>query len=262
MKCSFDNCHEEPKIKGMCKRHYNRIIMAERRGGYKKVGDFCKNGHKIEGDNAQFYMNHGTERVRCRVCNQVPAVRVKIGDSCKHGHIIAGSNLVRSMRDGKEFYRCRECVNTTQRNRRQRAIENGTIDELREREAFRKRMYVQKNRPDEYQKELARSDKLLTDEVRKGSATFNSLKYLKLGRRAGQASQALEEAFERARAKCYSNPGPYIDYEYGDEPSQAEAYKLCEDCPLMVECGRFAAAYRPPIGVWAGEVWIDGKIKK
>jgi hypothetical protein len=37
---------------------------------------------------------------------------------------------------------------------------------------------------------------------------------------------------------------------------------LCEGCPLLVECGRFAAAYRPPLGVWAGEVWVDGKIRK
>jgi hypothetical protein len=109
---------------------------------------------------------------------------------------------------------------------------------------------------------LKRADKLLESEVKKGSATFNSLKYLKLGKRASQASQALEDAFDRARAKCYSNPGPYMDYEEGEDPRPIDAYRLCEGCPLMVECGRFAAAYRPPIGVWAGEVWVDGKVKK
>jgi hypothetical protein len=123
-------------------------------------------------------------------------------------------------------------------------------------------MNLEKNHPEKYRKELERYDELLTQEVRKGSATYNSLKYLKLGRRAGQASQALEEAFERARAKCYGDPARYMDYEEGCEPIAIDAYRLCEGCPLLAECGRFAAAYRPPMGVWAGEVWIDGKVKR
>jgi hypothetical protein len=262
MSCSFEDCQDDAKVKGMCTRCYARVTTAERRGGYKQVGDFCKKGHKIEGDNAQFYMNHGVERVRCAECNKTPATRVSIGDKCKYGHIVAGENLSRIKRDGKEFFRCRECSNERHRERRRRAVENGTIDIIREYEAQRKRESAERRRPSEYAKSLKRADKLLASEVKKGSATFNSLKYLKLGKRASQASQALEDAFDRARAKCYSNPAPYIDYDEGEDPRPIDAYRLCEGCPLMVECGRFAAAYRPPIGVWAGEVWVDGKVKK
>ena len=140
--------------------------------------------------------------------------------------------------------------------------ETGEIYAIREYDKMRRRAWMEKNKPSEYAKELEREDKLLANEVKKGSATFNSLNYLKLSKRAGQASQALEDAFDRARAKCYGNPRRYMDYEEGREPSAIDAYKLCEGCPLMVECGRFAAAYRPPLGVWAGEVWVDGKVKK
>ena len=243
-------------------RHYARVATATRRGGYKQVGDFCSKGHKIEGDNAQFYLNHGIQRVRCHLCNQAPAQKINIGDECSKGHIIAGDNLMRIKKDGKEFFRCRECANESNRRRRERAKQNGDIDAIREYDARRRRAWHEKNKPSEYARELQRADKLLASEVKKGVATFNSLKYLKLGKRAAQASQALEDAFDRARAKCYSNPGPYIDYDEGQDPRPIDAYRLCEGCPLMVECGRFAAAYRPPIGVWAGEVWVDGKVVK
>lgn len=262
MTCSFENCQDAVKYKGMCGRHYARVTTATRRGGYLKVGDFCKKGHKLEGENAQFYMNHGVERVRCKVCNTAPQNKVKIGDSCKYGHKIAGENLARIKRDGKEYFRCRECMNARYRERRERAKENGEIDLLREYEARRRREWKMRTRPDEFERESRNADKLLKKEIREGSATFNSLKYLKLGKRASIASKALEDAYDRARAKCYSNPAPYIDYDEGREPRDIEAYKLCEGCPLMVECGRFAAAYKPPIGVWAGEVWVDGKVRR
>lgn len=263
MTCSFEDCDAKAECKGMCMRHYARVTTATRRGGYKQVGDFCNKGHKIEGENAQFYLNHGVQRVRCKECNsRPPAKKINIGDECHKGHIIAGANLARVKRDGKEFFRCRECMNQKYRDRRERAKQNGDIDIIREYDARRRREWREKNRPSEEAKEITRIDKLLSSEVKKGVATFNSLKYLKLGKRAAQASDALEKAFDRDRAKCYSNPGPYIDYEEGQEPRSIDAYRLCEGCPLMVECGRFAAAYRPPIGVWAGEVWVDGKVRK
>jgi len=29
---------------------------------------------------------------------------------------------------------------------------------------------------------------------------------------------------------------------------------------MLVECARFANAYRPPVGVWGGQVWRNGKV--
>lgn len=262
MTCSVEDCFDDAKVKGMCDRCYARVSMAKRRGGYKKVGDFCDKGHKIEGENAQFYLNHGVERVRCRECNCAPKNKIQIGDTCKKGHKIEGENLVRKKKDGQEVFRCRECSNIAARARRERAVQSGDIYAIRERDAERRRAWRLRQTPDLVEREIKENDRQLLSEVKKGSATFNSLKYLKLSKRAGQASQALEDAFDRARAKCYANPGPYIDYEEGEEPRQIDAYRLCEGCPLLVECGRFAAAYHPPIGVWAGEVYVDGKVKK
>lgn len=266
MVCSVEGCEEPKKYKGMCKRHYSKDYAAKRRGGYVKVGDFCKKGHKIEDSNAQFYMNHGVERVRCRLCNEKANNTLKIGDTCKWGHVVAGDNLMRIKKDGFEFFRCRKCNSRSNSTRLQRAIANGTVDEYRRKEnerARQRRLKRQLNSEHNGElKEIKDIDRLLSKEVKAGSATFNSLKYLKLGKRAGQASQALEAAFDNARAKCYANPGPYIDYEDGQEPRPIDAYRLCEGCPLLVECGRFAAAYHPPVGVWGGEVYVGGKVVK
>lgn len=91
--------------------------------------------------------------------------------------------------------------------------------------------------------------------------SYGGLNYLKLNKRQRLAWQPLEKAFDNERGLCYKNPGPYIDYEDGDEPHSSTAYALCYGCPMLVECGRFANAYKPVVGVWAGQVWINGKVK-
>lgn len=88
---------------------------------------------------------------------------------------------------------------------------------------------------------------------------YSQLNYLKLTRRAQRALIPLEAKYDEERSTCYANPGPWIDYDEDNPPTRREAYDMCNDCPMLVECGRFAAALKPYIGVWAGEVWQDGK---
>lgn len=88
---------------------------------------------------------------------------------------------------------------------------------------------------------------------------YSQLNYLRLTKRAQRALEPLEEKFDQTRSTCYQNPGPYIDYDEDDPPTKEDAYLICKACDMLVECGRFAAASKPYIGVWGGEVWQDGK---
>lgn len=88
---------------------------------------------------------------------------------------------------------------------------------------------------------------------------YSQLNYLRLGRRAQKAMKPLQEKFDETRSICYGNPAPYIDYDEEDPPTKEEAFLMCSGCEMLVECGRFAAASKPYMGVWGGEVYYDGK---
>ena len=87
-----------------------------------------------------------------------------------------------------------------------------------------------------------------------------ALVQIDLDKRGRDALNALMGKFPDAVAKCNNNPGPYMDYV--EEPTMIEAYEMCKGCPLLVECGRFANANGPEQGVWGGEVWKSGRVKK
>lgn len=99
-----------------------------------------------------------------------------------------------------------------------------------------------------------RADKM----IRKGKPD-NALNYLNLTKRAQRANEKLQKTLDQGQPNCHDNPGPYMDYPENHPPSPEQAYKLCKDCPVLADCARFASAYRPPMGVWGGEVYVDGK---
>jgi len=84
--------------------------------------------------------------------------------------------------------------------------------------------------------------------------------YLMLGARANRANNALWKAYRSNDPKCTGREDLYVDYDEDNPPTPDEAYLMCEGCPVLVECARFANAYKPPIGVWGGQVWKDGNI--
>jgi hypothetical protein len=85
---------------------------------------------------------------------------------------------------------------------------------------------------------------------------------LDLDKRGRDALNALVSRFEGREPRCYNDVATYMDYDDADEPTVYEAYEMCAGCPLLVECSRFANASGPEHGVWGGEVWKQGRVKK
>lgn len=164
--------------------------------------------------------------------------RSEIGDFCVKGHKIEGDNVHWRKHNGTMYLRCFICTKAKEERHKEK----------------RNEVRKEKTRAERY-------DKILSGEL-DGTAKYTGLNYLKLGKRAQKAWEPLEEAFDRTQSKCYDNPMPYVDYADEFPPDKDFAYELCKGCPMLVECGRFAAAYKPAVGVWAGEVWKDGSVYK
>ena len=213
-----------------------------------QIGDVCKKGHRIEGDNVQHYTNQGRPHVRCATCNQPPKNKPrKRGDICKNGHVIDGDNFAEKMAFGKLQVVCRQC----QRDAVKRYAKNHVTKDGR---TIRTSSNREKN-----EKQAARRAAERADEMIVAGKEDNALNYLRLAKRAERASIALHKKMVNTEPNCIDNPGPYIDYAEDDPPTKLQAFLMCQDCPVLVECARFATAYRPAIGVWGGEVYSDGK---
>lgn len=157
---------------------------------------------------------------------------VKLGDFCSKGHKIVGKNMRVKTVDGVAYLHCLQCSSG------KRKADKPETRTVRER-----------------YKDITELDGV-------AGSNYTGLNYLKLNKRSQRAWEPLEKAFDRTRSLCHENPGPYIDYDEGRPPTRDEAYMLCEGCPMLVECARFASAYKPIIGVWGGEVWENGKVVK
>jgi hypothetical protein len=217
-----------------------------------EIGDTCKHGHEISGDNIQYYVNQGKQRVRCAKCNQPPRhvnPAKKPGDICKNGHQIVGDNVGEKKTSAGISYFCKECRrNSVRIYSKKKNVWSSKEQEQADRNKTKAQLQAARRAAE-------RADDLITS-----GKEENALNYLKLTRRAERASDALQKAMLTRRAKCADNPGPWIDYDEENPPSKNRAYLMCVDCPVLVECARFASAHRPAIGVWGGEVYEQGKI--
>lgn len=179
--------------------------------------------------------------------------RVEVGDLCKYGHKIEGANIV--LRNGGKSISCRQCMYNTQKLYAQSPKGKAA--------AARKTITDQQRHRKNAQKNAAaiakRVDLKLVAEIKSG-ASYSSISYLKMNKRASDASLALEDQYSKGRSKCFGKPEKYMDYDEDKLPTNAEAYELCNGCPMLVECARFASALKPPIGVWGGQVYSLGKV--
>ena len=259
MICSIDGCFSENiKARGLCKKHYDAYqyqVKRARQGSGVQLGDFCKKGHKIEGGNAQVYKSKlGNDVLRCRTCNAMTTRKKNVlGGRCVNGHDLTKENLYRHPTQGN--LRCLSCKRARDK---QRWSEYVNSEEYQRKKIERTRAKQIQTNKDKTRAE--RYDVILSGELDGTQGKYTGLNYLKLNKRSQRAWEPLEAKFDRTKSKCYKNPGPYIDYDEEDVPFASQAYKLCEGCPMLVECARFAAAYKPVIGVWGGEVYIDGKV--
>jgi hypothetical protein len=218
-----------------------------------EIGDTCKRGHEIIGENIQYYFNQGKQRVRCAHCNQPPrnvAPAKKPGDVCKRGHIIEGENVGIKISDDRTQYFCKECRKESVRTYYKKKTGHFTTFDQEKLDRNRQRAQAQSAR-----RAADRADELI-----ESGKEERALNYLQLNRRAERASDALQKAMLKNKAKCADDPGPYIDYDETNPPSKNRAYLLCVDCPVLVECARFASASKPAIGVWGGEVYYEGTL--
>lgn len=65
---------------------------------------------------------------------------------------------------------------------------------------------------------------------------------------------------EQVSAPCRDNPGPWMDWDSPDEERVFEAQMACNGCAFLEVCRERARLERPEYGVFAGEVWEDGRI--
>ena len=211
-----------------------------------RIGDTCKKGHVIDGDNIQRYVNQGKPHVRCKACNQPPKnPPKKRGDSCKQGHIIDGENYGERVIFGKMQAFCKRCARDAVRRYEEKKRGRGAI--------------VQATNKDKNEKQAQRRAAERADEMIQAGKEENALNYLRLTKRAERASIALHKKMVNTEPNCIDNPSQWIDYDEDNPPTKLQAFLMCQDCPVLVECARFATAYKPAIGVWGGEVYKDGK---
>jgi hypothetical protein len=177
--------------------------------------------------------------------------KLNVGDFCKKGHKIEDGNVrYYKNSNGNHAVGCLECSRSYEREKARKRRSNYGQREMIEANS---RRYRDKTRAERY-------DKILAVELSEGTGKYTGLNYLKLNKRSQRAWEPLEKKFDQTKSNCYDDPERYIDYDENNPPLASRAYAMCKGCPMLVECARFAAAYKPPIGVWGGEVYIDGKV--
>jgi hypothetical protein len=180
--------------------------------------------------------------------------KVEVGDFCDKGHKIDGDNVHYQKRAKLESFsiRCKIChkAKDAERNARYHSTEAGM-------EANRRAYLKQRDKS-----RAERYDQILSTELSGTQGKYTGLNYLKLNKRSQRAWEPLEAKFDQTVSKCYKIPEQYIDYDEDAPPTKQEAYEMCAGCPMLVECARFAAAYKPVIGVWGGERYEAGVVIK
>ena len=62
-------------------------------------------------------------------------------------------------------------------------------------------------------------------------------------------------------AACRDGSSTLTSLFFSDEIAEIELAKaICTTCPLMVPCLRGALARREPVGVWGGQLFVDGQV--
>ena len=61
------------------------------------------------------------------------------------------------------------------------------------------------------------------------------------------------------QAACLDHPGlAWIsEPDQVDVAGEARMAKICARCPVLVECGDYAATVQPTAGFWAGSFWTS-----
>lgn len=81
-----------------------------------------------------------------------------------------------------------------------------------------------------------------------------------------RAQYALNAEAERLQfeeqhiAACRVDPAPFMDWEDPQDALVIQAQLACEDCPFRANCKARARLEKPDHGVWAGDVYLEGRV--
>jgi len=230
-----------------------------------EIGDTCKNGHLIDGENVQHYLNRGNPHVRCRTCNRTPVEKKQIGDDCAHGHKLEGDNLLVRKSRGVESYACRICsLEASRRYRRSDKYMSNTKYVKNKETAEKIQRQVDAGlygKAGVSYADIVKREDAIDKKIEKDPRSNNiitALVNVDMNKRSRDSMQAMVLSPNWNKSLCSNNPKEYVDYDV--EPTQEDAYWLCNGCPLLVECARFANANGPERGVWGGQVWRNGRL--
>lgn len=197
-----------------------------------QIGDVCKFGHSITGENVAHRKYRGKEVVRCARC---------LADTAKRYN---------STEKGRK-------ANAEKQRKRQRTPE---YNEWR-------RQYVRLYRArkaEEIAAPLTEADVAKYDDKKTAVQRILGIKP-----EAMPAHEAMSEWFDSNRSPCFEQPELYSDYDdprYPEDaigvpmPSTGQAEALCADCPLKTLCLEFALKNREDSGIWGGKRIVAGRI--
>lgn len=196
-----------------------------------QVGDVCKFGHEIVGDNVVIRKIQGMERVRCAKCQAEIARRYQ---SSEKG---------------------RRAMSRKEARRRQ-------SPGFREKHNEYVRLYRARKRA----KAAPEGDDLVAKYDDKKTAVH---KVLGVRPEAAKSWEKLNKFFDENRTACFESPDKFSDFDdprYPEEgvgrkfPTAFEARILCSGCPVLELCGKFAAQNKEDFGVWGGKRYVGGKV--
>lgn len=194
---------------------------------------------------------------------------LRIGGFCKNGHLLKDESMIAMKKDsrGKRKAACRQCQKDKYRRDRIKKNQGKTPKTT----GFAKNWTdncdihgteylalgdVRKKHPSGFKTfcEACYTFRLEGDVPRDEQMWRMLEKSIAPPDKAQGELDALNQALDSgAQAKCYSNPGPYQDYEDGNEPDQKTARALCRGCPVLDLCGAYGRKSGER-GIWGGIV--------
>lgn len=217
------------------------------------LGDNCRNGHSLSGDNAVWRMNRGVQRLRCRQCRRDNDARLRK----EHPERYEAYTAARTQRRRMERYEREEA----------RASAPVAPGHVRNGGVGSKMLSRRASYFDSLKRQVEEPEELAKSDDDKPTAPWNLLRPKPFARDAWEEFQEglAELRRDKKAPNCDSRPADFMDYaERGEKPEEGQkpfpdrntAAALCESCPVFELCKTFSRIEQPVWGVHAGVRFI------
>lgn len=200
----------------------------------------------------------------------MPLPALVLGGICRNGHVLEDRNVVwRKAGNGGRYIRCGECERLRAKANKNRKRETP------EQKAERWRSYSQKLKRARLAARIQaeeQEDHVVAKWLKQQQAVSAPWNQLALRGDAQVSLQELNEAMELGRTPCFKRPEEFIDFAdprfpeesegLAEVPSTATVEALCSGCPVWDLCQNYAETAKPDFGVYAGKVYVGGKVYK